>query len=91
MEEGIQVYRSSQNKLFKSHTTHLKNQECIALLREGTLFTSVKIKIFKKGFKERNTNCEKRQFEKSAVAKFTSTNDHHIQWSEATILEVKNH
>ena len=41
--------------------------------------------------KEHKTNCEKAGLEKSAVAKHSWTNDHHIKWNEATILAIDNH
>ena len=38
-----------------------------------------------------NTNCEKAELEKSAVAKHSWTNDHRIKWNEASILATESH
>ena len=37
------------------------------------------------------TNCEKAELEKSAVAKHSWTNDHRIEWNEASILATESH
>ena len=42
-------------------------------------------------FKEHKTNCEKAELEKSAVAKHSWTNDHHVKWNEASILATESH
>ena len=41
--------------------------------------------------KEHKTNCEKAEFEKSAVAKRSWTNDHRIKWNKASILATECH
>ena len=41
--------------------------------------------------KEHKTNCEKAELEKSAVAKYSWTNDHRIKWNEASILATQSH
>ena len=41
--------------------------------------------------KEHKTNCEKAEFEKSAVAKRSWSNDHRIKWNKASILATDCH
>ena len=41
--------------------------------------------------KEHNTNCEKVELDKSAVAKHAWTYDYRIKWNEANILAIDSH
>ena len=44
-----------------------------------------------KRLKERKTNCEKAELDKSAVAKHAWTYDHRIKWDEANILATDSY
>ena len=92
-EAGIQLYHSSENKLFRSLCTHKDSVnefqkpgvyripcEC-DLVYIGETGRNLSLRL-----KEHKTNCEKAELEKSAVAKHSWTNDHRIKWNEASIL-----
>ena len=97
-EAGIQLYHSSENKLFRSLCTHKDSVnefqkpgvyripcECgLVYIDETGLSLSLRLK-------ERKINCEKAELEKSAVAKHSWTNDYRIKWNEASILATESH
>ena len=95
-EDGIQLYYSSENKLFRSLCTHKDSVnefqklgvyripcEC-GLVYIGEIGRNLSLRL-----KKHKTNCEKAELEKSAVAKHSWTNDHHIKWNEAFILATE--
>ena len=97
-EAGIQLYHSSENKLFRSLCTHKDNVnefqkpgvyripcEC-GLVYIGETGRNLSLRL-----KEHKTNCEKAELEKSVVAKHSWTNDHRIEWNEASILATESH
>ena len=97
-EAGIQLYHSSENKLFRSLCTHKDSVnefqkpgvyripcEC-GLVYIGETGRNLSLRL-----KEHKTNCEKAELEKSAVAKHSWTNDHRIKWNEASILATESH
>ena len=94
-EVGVQVYHSSQNKLFRSLCTHKDSVdesqkpgvyhipcEC-GLVNMGETGRNLS-----KRLKEHKTNCEKAELDKLAVAKHAWTYDHRINWDEANILTI---
>ena len=97
-EASIQLYHSSENKLFRSLCTHKDSVnefqkpgvyripcEC-GLVYIGETGRNLSLRL-----KEHKTNCEKAELEKSAVAKHSWTNDHRIKWNEASILATESH
>ena len=95
---GIQLYHSSENKLFRSLCTHKDSAnefqktgvyripcEC-GLVYIGETGRNLSLRL-----KEHKTNCEKAELEKSAVAKHSWTNDHRIKWNEESILATESH
>ena len=97
-EAGIQLYHSSENKLFRSLCTHKDSVnefqkpgvyripcEC-GLVYIGETGRNLSLRL-----KEHKTNCEKAELEKSAVAKHSWTNDHRIKRNEASILATESH
>ena len=98
-EAGIQLYHSSENKLFRSLCTHNKDSvnefrkpgvyripcEC-GLVYIGETGQNLSLRL-----KEHKANCEKAELEKSAVAEQSWTNDHGIKWNEASILATESH
>ncbi len=97
-EVGVQVYHSSQNKLFRSLCTHKDSVdesqkpgvyripcEC------GLVYIGETGRNLSKRLKEHKTNCEKAELDKSAVAKHAWTYDHRIKWDEANILAIDSH
>ena len=97
-EVGIQVYHSSQNKLFRSLCTHKDSVdesqkpgvyripcEC------GLVYIGETGRNLSKRLKEHKTNCEKAELDKSTVAKHAWTYDHLKKWDEANILAIDSH
>ena len=97
-EAGIQLYHSSENKLFRSLCTHKDSVnefqkpgvyripcEC-GLVYIGETSRNLSLRL-----KEHKSNCEKAELEKSAVVKHSWTNDHRIKWNEASILAIESH
>ena len=87
-EAGIQLYHSSENKLFRSLCAHRDSVnefqkpgvyripcEC-GLVYIGEIGRNLSLRL-----KEHRTNCEKAELEKSAVAKHSWTNDHRIKFN----------
>ena len=86
-EAGINVYNSSENKLFRALCTHKDSAnesqkpgvyripcEC-GLVYIGETGQNLSVRL-----KEHKTNCEKPEQDKSAVAKLTWTTVHKIGW-----------
>ena len=97
-EAGIQLYHSSENKLFRSLCTHkdsVNEFQKPGVYRSpcecGLAYIGETDRNFKLRLKEHKTNCEKAELEKSAVAKHSWTNDHCIKWNEAPILATESH
>ena len=65
---------------------NFRNPVCTAFLYIGETGRNLSLRL-----KEHKTNCEKAELEKSAVAKHSWTNDHRIQWNEASILATESH
>ena len=93
----IQLYHSSEDKLFRSLCTHKDRVnefqktgvyripcEC-GLVYIGETCRNLSLR------QEYTTNCENAELEKSAVARHSWTNDHRIKWNEATFLAMDNH
>ena len=87
-----------KTKLFRSLCTHKDNVnefqkpgvyripcEC-GLVYIGETGRNLSLRL-----KEHKTNCEKAELEKSVVAKHSWTNDHRIEWNEASILATESH
>ncbi len=94
-EVGVQVYHSSQNKLFRSLCTHKDSVD--ESQKPGVYHIPCECGLFyigetgrnlSKRLKEHKTNCEKAGLDKSAVAKHAWTYDHRIKWDEANILAM---
>ena len=95
-EDGIQVYHSSEHKLFRSLCTH---EDGITEFQKpgvyripcecGLVYIGETGRNLSLRFKEHKTNCEKAELE--TLAKHSWTNDHLIKWNEATILAMDNH
>ncbi len=97
-EVGVQVYHSSQNKLFRSLCTHKDSVdesqkpgvyripcEC------GLVYIGETGRNLSRRLKEHKTNCEKAELDKSAVTKHAWTYDHRIKWDEPNILAIDSH
>ena len=97
-EAGIQVYHSSEDKLFRFLCTHkdsvneFQKPGVYHIPREcGLVSISETGRNLSLRLKEHRTICEKTELEKSAVGKHSRTNDHCIKWNEASILATENH
>ena len=82
-EVGVQVYHSSQNKLFRSLCTHkdrVDESQKPGVYRIpcecGLVYIGETGRNLSKRLKEHKTNCEKAELDKSAVAKHAWTYDH---------------
>ena len=94
--EEIQVYHSSEDKLFRSLCTH---EDRITEFQKpgvyripcecGLVYIGETGRDLSLRLKEHKTNCEKAELE--TEAKHSWTNDHLIKWNEATILAMDNH
>ncbi len=98
-EVGVQVYHSSQNKLFRSLWTHkdsVDESQKLGVYRIpcecGFVYIGETGRNLTKRLKEHKTNCEKAELDKSGVAKhaWTWTYDR-IKWDEANILAIDSH
>ena len=94
----MQVYNSSEDKLFRSLGTHkdrvneFKKSGVYRIPCEcGLVYIGETGRNLSLRLKEHKTNCEKAELEISAVAKHSRTDDHRIKWNEATILAMDNH
>ena len=97
-EVGVQVYNSSQNKLFRSLCTHndsVDESQKPGVYRIpcecGLVYIGETGRNLSKRLKEHKTNCEKAELDKSAVAKHAWTYDHRIKWDEANTLAIDSH
>ena len=96
-EAGIQVYHSSEDKLFRSLCTHKDSVNefqkpgvyCIPC-ECGLVYIGENGWNLSLPLKEHQTNCEKAELEKSAVAKHSWTNDHRIKCNEASIVPTES-
>ena len=97
-EVSIQVYHSSEDKLFRSSCTRKDRVnefqkpgvyripcEC------GLVYINETGRNLSLRLKEHKTNREKAELKKSAMAKHSWNNDHCIKWNAATILAIENH
>ena len=85
-EASIQLYHSSENKLFRSLCTHkdsVNEFQKPGVYRipceSGLVYIGETGRNLSLRLKEHKTNCEKAELEKSAVAKHSWTNDHRIK------------
>ena len=83
-EVGVQVYHSSQNKLFRSLCTHKDSVVCVDESQKPGVYRipcerglvyigETACRNLSKRLKEHKTNCEKTELDKSAVAKHAWT------------------
>ena len=82
-EACIQVYHSSEDKLFRSLCTHKDSIKRISQTRIpsecGLVYNGETGRNLSLRLKEHKTNCENAELEKSTVAKHFWTNDHRME------------